>query len=345
MTSPPAFLPPIRFAIAACGAIAQRHAEILRSTPGAVLAAVCDPDESRARAFAAKHGNPPVFLSTDSLFAAGVCDALVVCAPSGLHGEWVAAAARAGAHVLVEKPLEITVARCEAAIEAAARARVRLGVVYQRRALELFRRVQATIARGALGPLTLADASIKWFRTPEYYAASRWRGTREIDGGGVLANQGVHVLDVLAWMGGGVEAVRAMTATRAHAIATEDTAVALLRYRNGAIGSLQATTAANPGEPMTFAFHGPRGTIVLENEKVKRWIEDGVDRTAERQAEEKTLPGYGDPHAGHRALILDFVAAIREAREPLVTGALARESVSVLEAIYASAASGVEQKV
>ncbi len=337
----------IRFGIAGLGAIAQRHAQIVAESEGLELAALCDPVAERLGALGEKHGVAPErrFASLRDLLAARCCDVLTICAPSGLHGEMIEAAAAAGVSVLCEKPLEVNLAKVDAAIRACRRANVRLGVIYQRRGMRLFQRMAETVAAGGLGPLAMASASVKWFRPSTYYAAESWHSNAALEGGGCLANQGVHALDTVQWVAGGAEAVSAFTATRAHPIKIEDTTAAVIRYRNGAIGALEAATSVFPGEPMTFAFHGARGTILISNEKITRWVEAGEDRTAAMQAEQASWPETADKFGGHRALILDMAAAVREGHEPLVNGAAGRESVALLEAIYESARAGREVRV
>lgn len=334
----------IRFAIVGCGKIAQRHADIVHDTPGLELTAVCDPDASAREAMAGRLAVPAGrrFASFRDLLDSRCCDAITICTPSGLHGAMIEAAAAAGVHCLVEKPLDVTLARVDAAIRACRAADVRLGVIYQRRGLQLFRRMVETVASGGLGPLAMADTAVKWFRPTKYYDPASWHGSRALEGGGALANQGVHGIDAVQWVAGGVESVKAFIATRAHPVEVEDTAVVAVRYHNGAVGCIQAATCSFPGEPLTFSFHGPKGTILVSNEKIARWVADGEDRTDAMKAEQASWPESGDAHAGHRALILDFAEAVREGRPPIVDGLVGRESVAVLEAIYESHRAGTE---
>jgi len=335
----------IRFGVVGLGAISVRHCKIIEETPGAALTALCDPDPRRLAAAGRERPAAARFASLGELIRARACDAIVICAPSGLHGDLIEEAAAAGLHSLCEKPLEVTLARAESAWRACRRAGTRLGVVYQRRGLELFRRMAAEVAAGRLGPLALAGASIKWFRPASYYQGGTWHGDPELEGGGCLANQAVHPIDALLMVAGRIEAVSAHIATRAHPIRVEDTAVAALRFASGAIGTLEAATSSFPGEPMTFQFHGPRGTLSVANEKIQRWAVEGADQTESARREHEALPEYGDGWAGHRVILRDFAAAIREGREPLVGARAAWESVAVLEALYESARTGRETAV
>jgi len=337
----------IRFGIVGCGKIAQRHAGIVHGTDGLELTAVCDPDAEKRGAIGERFsvGSDRRFSTLRDLLAARCCDILTLCTPSGLHGEMVEAAAAAGLHSLVEKPLDVTLSKVDSAIRACRKADVRLGVVYQRRGLQLFHRVAEVVSSNGLGTLSMADTAVKWYRAPTYYDPSSWHGSRALEGGGALANQGVHGIDAVQWIAGGVESVQAFIATRTHPVEVEDTAAVAVRYRNGAVGVIQAATSSFPGEPLTFAFHGSKGTILLENEKITRWVVESEDRTAALQAEQAAWPESSDRFAGHRALIFDMAEAVREGREPIVHGLVGRESVAILEAIYESARTGREVAV
>ncbi len=335
----------IRFGVVGCGKISQRHMEIVQATDGLELSAVCDPTPGRVEEVGRQFDVKSRFTDYRDLLEARVCDAVILCTPSGLHGEMIEAAAGAGLHVLVEKPLEVTLAKVDSAIRACRKAGVRLGVVYQRRGLRLFRRLAEVVGGGGLGQLALADTEVKWFRPSHYYDPGSWHGSKEMEGGGALANQGVHGIDAVQWVAGGVESVMAYITTRAHPVEVEDTAVVAVRYRNGAIGTIAAATSSYPGEPLTFRFHGPEGTLLIENERIRRWVERGDDRTETMQREHEGWPEYGDRYAGHRVLIRDLADAIREQRDPVVNGLVGRESVAILEAIYESARTGKEAAV
>lgn len=335
----------LRFGLVGCGTISARHAEILSTTEGLSLAAVCDPVDQRRQAMAEKHKVKHQFATLDELIASRCCDAVTICTPSGMHGEMIEAAARAGLHVLCEKPLEVNLAKVDAAIRVCRKHDVRLGVIFQRRGLMLFRRMAECVAAGKLGNLALADTYIKWHRPSKYYSADSWHGSHALEGGGALANQGVHAIDAVQWVAGGAETVMARIATRAHSVPVEDTAAVVIKYANGAIGVLEAATSSYPGEPLVFQFHGSRGTLTVSNEKITRWVEDEKDCTQAMQEEQGRWPEAGDRNAGHRALILDMAAAIREGRDPIVHGLVARESAALLEAIYESARTGRETPV
>src|SRR6202049_2824159 len=189
-------------------------------------------------------------------------DLVMIGSPSGLSAAGGIAAGHSGGHVLTKKPIDISTARADALIEAAASAAVKLGVIFQDRVKPDIRRLKQWIERGALGKVLLVDARVKWYRPPEYYGQSKWRGTLALDGGGALMNQGVHTVDLLLWLLGDVTRVQARTATALHKIESEDTAIAILEFAGGALGIFHATTAAYPGYPRRIEISGSEGTVI-----------------------------------------------------------------------------------
>src|SRR5208282_3380573 len=204
----------------------------------------------------------------DSFLKHRPMDLVIIGSPSGLHAEQGIAAARSGLHVLTEKPIEISTARADALIAAAKEAGVQLGVIFQDRAKPHIRQLKNWLEQNLLGRILFVDARVKWYRPPEYYATSRWRGTLALDGGGALINQGVHTIDLLLWLLGDVARVQARTATLLHKIEAEDTAVATLEFASGALGIFHATTAAYPGYPRRVEISGTEGTVILEHDRV-----------------------------------------------------------------------------
>ncbi|HET8524816.1 MAG TPA: Gfo/Idh/MocA family oxidoreductase, partial [Thermomicrobiales bacterium] len=274
-------------------------------------------------------------------------DAVCICTPSGAHEAVALAAAAAGKHLMIEKPLEIALDRIDRIIAAADAAGVKLGCVLPSRFMHGVEATKAALDGGRLGKLTLASASIPWFRSQEYYDGSAWRGTWELDGGGALMNQGIHTIDLLQWLVGPATSVYGQTTTLSHAIETEDTAAAILSLESGGIGTIRAGTGCYPGEPAKVELYGDRGTVVLEEGKVTVWkLADASSDEEARMSGQDATPGSGasDPMGitadRHRALLADLIAAIHEDREPAVSGAEARKSVELIRAIYASAKCG-----
>jgi predicted dehydrogenase len=337
------------FGIVGCGMIANFHARALDDVRGARLVGCFDAVPGAAQRLAERTGCR-AYLNLGEMLADRRIGAVTICTPSGAHLEPAVAAARAGKHVIVEKPLEITLKRCDKIIDECRRQGVVLATIFPSRFHQSAQLVKRAADAGRFGQLAIADAYVKWFRTQEYYDSGAWRGTWKLDGGGALMNQAIHNVDLLAWLAGPVTSVSAHTATVAHQrIAVEDVAVATLEFANGALGSLEATTAAYPGYLKRIELYGSGGSAVLEEEDIKVWEfakrlpQDAAIR--KRMAgRTKTGGGAADPtaigHHGHAALFKDVLDAIRSGRQPLVDGLEGRKSVEIILAVYKSAEIG-----
>lgn len=330
----------IGFGIIGAGMIGRLHCEALAAAKGAYIAAVADNVPGKAESFAEEHGIGAAYDDYHKMLEDQHVQAVSICTPSGVHAEPVVAAARAGKHILCEKPLEIVKEKMDAMIGECRAAQVKLASVLQRRTSQACKLAHETIQRGALGRLVLGDATVKWYRAPEYYASSSWRGTWQGDGGGALMNQGIHTVDVLLWLMGPVSKVFARCTHVAHAIEVEDTVVVDLEFLNGALGAILATTAAYPGLPTTVSVHGFEGSVMLEDFRLAQW---NVPSVPEPEMQEAPSLGGGssDPMAGvsiagHVALIEDLVCAIAEDRDPLIPGEEARKAVDLILAVYES---------
>ena len=340
---------PLGFAIIGTGMISRFHARALADVRGAKLAACFDKNGERAADFAKEVGCAP-YDSLDAMLADPKVDAVTIATPSGAHMEPAVAAARAGKHVLVEKPLEITLKRCDAIVKACDEAGVKLATIFPSRFHDSAKLLKKAIDGKRFGRVTLGDAYVKWFRTQQYYDSGAWRGTWKLDGGGALMNQAVHTVDLLLWLMGPAIEVQAYTATLAHErIEVEDTATAVVRFANGALGVIEASTATYPGYLKRIEIHGDQGTAVLEEEDVVRW--DFAKKTrgddavhAQMASRKSTGGGAADPaaigHHAHAMQMQNFVDAIRKGTEPAVGGAAGRIPVELILAIYKSARSG-----
>lgn len=340
------------FAIVGCGMIARFHVRALAEVPGTRVAALVSRSPESAARLAAETGLPPcpVFGSVEEAVAAPGVDAVVITTPSGAHLEPAVAAARAGKHVVVEKPLEITPERCDRIISACDAGGVKLCTIFPSRFADSSRALKSAVEAGKFGRLTLGETTCKWWRSQAYYDDGGWKGTQALDGGGALMNQAIHSVDLLLWMMGDAAQVCGFTATLAHErIEVEDTAVAAVRFANGALGVIQATTSVHPGYPKTIAVHGDRGSAVIEQEDVLRWDftppapeDDEVKRRF--AAKVGASGGAADPkaisHEGHRRQLADFVAAISEDRAPAVDGREGRKAVALICAVYESVRTG-----
>jgi len=332
----------IHVGLIGAGNISGTHARAAAAIPDVAIAGVFAPTREHARRLADTHGTT-TFDSLDALLAHRPLDLVIIGSPSGLHAEHGIAAARRGLHVLVEKPVDVTAARAALLADEADRAGVRLGVIFQDRLKPDVRRAHALVAGGALGRVTLAAARVKWFRPPEYYAGSRWRGTQALDGGGALMNQGIHTVDLLLWLFGPVRRVFARTAALLHPIEVEDTAVAVLEFESGALGTIEAATSAYPGYPRRVELTGSRGTLILDGDALTRV--DLVDARAESGAapiiasSAASSPVVADASA-HQRVIEDFIRAIETGAAPCCDGREARRSVALIEAVYRSSRIG-----
>jgi predicted dehydrogenase len=276
--------------------------------------------------------------------AAGVVDAVDICTPSGLHAEQGLVAAEHGLHVLCEKPLDLRVDRAERLVEAAEGRGLVLSCVLQRRTYRATRAVTAACHEGRLGRLLSCSAHIKWWRDQAYYDSSAWRGTWALDGG-VLANQAFHALDHLCWMAGPIVNVDyAVAETAVHSMEAEDLLIAVVQFESGARGVIEVTTGCNPPLCTRVEVFGTRGSAAFDDAEVVQFGCDGVDETDAFREGTGALGGRAEAMAislaGHRAIVDDFVCAIREGRPPLVTGRDALVGVRALQAIYGAAGVG-----
>ncbi len=340
---------PYGFAIIGTGMISQFHARAIAEVHGAKLIACFDRSKPSAKKFAKKLGCT-AYDSLDAMLDDPAVDVVTVATPSGAHMEPAIAAARAGKHVIIEKPLEITLKRCDCIIRECEKQGVKLSAIFPSRFHDSSIKMKRAIDAGRFGRLTLGDAYVKWFRTQEYYDSGAWRGTWKLDGGGALMNQAIHTVDLLTWLMGPVVEIQANTATLAHKrIEVEDVATATLRFANGALGVIEATTAAYPGYLKRIELHGSEGSAVLEEEDLKAWDFAKKNRSdaailREMASVKSTGGGAADPaaigHHGHTMQFRDVLKAIKSDGTPAIDGYEGRRSVEIILAIYKSAATG-----
>ncbi|MBX2872307.1 MAG: Gfo/Idh/MocA family oxidoreductase [Saprospiraceae bacterium] len=334
----------LNFAIVGTGAVAIHHYKSIQELPKARLVAVCSSTPERARLAEEKFG-VPAYYSVEQLLERPDIDVVCICTASGSHLEPTLLAAAKGKHVITEKPLEISLERADKMIAACKKAGVKLACIFQNRFKPDFQKVQQAIEQGVLGSLTLGNAYIKWFRSEAYYTSSDWKGTLAGDGGAALINQGIHTIDLLLSIFGGVKTVYGKIRTVKHKIEGEDLGVALLQFENGALGTIEGSTAIYPGFPERLEIFGQKGSIVLEGGNIKQWHVEGEEAKGET-AKEDTGSGASDPnaigHQAHKDQIADMIEAILMDREPAVNGEEARRSLAVIKGIYASSAGGGE---
>lgn len=342
---------PINIGIVGSGMIARIHARAIGELPGARLHAICNHRLAGAERLAAEY-RIPAYADLDAFLADPKLDLVSVCTPSGAHYGPTMAALAAGKHVVCEKPLEVTSGRIDTMIAAADRAGKTLASILNRRFTPALAAFRQALDAGRCGRLTSASCFVKWYREQGYYDSAPWRGTWALDGGGALMNQAIHTIDQLLLLAGPVVAVRALTATLAHQrIEVEDHGVALLRFANGALGVIEASTCtwSASGHPARVQLAGTDGSVFMADESFEVWDfrtpapEDAAIRATLMQSAAAGL-GANNPSAiGHLQHLRNFeeiLNAIREGREPATSAREARKAVALIEAIYQSARDG-----
>jgi len=340
----------IRFGIIGGGMIGPFHAEAISQLDDAELIGVATTRKKTAKPFAERFYAKAWYTDYRKLLQRDDIDVVNICTPPFLHEEMAIAAAEEGKHVLVEKPIAINLKEVDRMISACKKAGVKLGVIFQSRFNKDVKRIKEAIDKGDFGKLVVGDAYVKWFRTQEYYDSAAWRGTWDKEGGGALINQAIHTIDLLQWFMGEVDSLCAFIDTAIHKIEVEDVAAAALRFKNGAMGVIEGSTAIYPGLPRKLEIHGEKGTVIFEGDELKLWSFVGQEK--ERKGGEK-VRGFEDKKLGdtssdpthhsienHKLQIEDFVEAVREDREPLVNGLEGRKALEIIRAIYKSAKAG-----
>ena len=338
--------------IIGCGAISSMHIGAYLDCPRTQIRAVASRSESSARRAGERLG-VPWYTEYQTMLDRGDIDLVSICTPSGLHMEPALYAAERGIHVIVEKPIEITTERIDHMIAACDRHHVVLSCIFNNRFSDAHGFLKQAVQAGRFGKLININVSVRWYRKPEYYSASPWHGTLALDGGGALMNQGIHYVDLMQWLAGPVDSVFAYTGTLLHrSIEAEDTAVACLRFNSGALGTLIGTTSSYPGYPAELQLTGERGSAIITDGAITAWSfrdEDPLDARARAlmtQGSEKNNRS-ADPMAfameNHCRQIARVAEAIETAAPVDVDGREARKSVSIIEAIYRSAATHAEQ--
>jgi len=338
----------VRMGLIGCGGIARTHAAALASLPESNFVACADIDGDRARAWAAQHNVPLVFSDAESLLQSGEVDAVLVCTPHPSHAPLVVAAAEAGVHVLCEKPITTRLTDADRMIDAAARANIKFGVIFQRRFWPAAQRIRKAIDDGQLGDLTLGECIAHLSRDRAYFARDAWRGKWSTEGGGVLMNQAVHTIDKFQWYMGEAVEIFGRYATLVHGdyIDVEDTVVATVKFASGALGIIQASTSVKPNLGFRVAVHGSNGATasVWEFPESKEGIND-IWTVAGEEKFVTVWEGVEERRSGfpsfHALQIQDFIQAVRDDRPPAVTGAEARKSLEIILAIYHSSRTGL----
>ncbi|MFF2484022.1 Gfo/Idh/MocA family protein [Paenibacillus sp. NPDC058071] len=322
----------IHFAIVGCGHIAYKHAEAIREIDSAQISAVCDTNPATLDKFVELTGARGYLNLEEMLGSEPDVDVVCICTPSGLHARLAVTIARAGKHLIIEKPLALTLEDADRIQEAAKAAGVKAAVVHPNRYRPAILRLKQALERGAFGKLSHVNATVRWNRGQAYYDQAPWRGTQAMDGG-VLMNQAIHSLDLLQWLFGEVEQIKAMVDTRVRRIEAEDVAVATLRFEDGTLGLVEAaTTVYEKNLEETISVFGEDGYAVIGGVTanwIKHWKSASMsDPDIAALIEEIENDPYGQP--GHRHIIEDMIGAIRDDREPAVTVEDGRRAVKLV---------------
>jgi UDP-N-acetyl-2-amino-2-deoxyglucuronate dehydrogenase len=338
------------FGIVGTGVIAAIHAEAIALIPDARLVAVTDVAAGAAAAFTAAHGGEAE-PDLGALLARGDVEVVCVCVPSGLHAQVGVLAAKAGKHLIVEKPIDVSLDAADRLIGAAQAAGVALTVISQHRFDTGLVELTRLLGERALGRLVLGEASTKWYRSQDYYDSAAWRGTHAMDGGSLM-NQGIHYVDLLRWCMGPATEVTGVCTTQAHRMEAEDTALAIVRFSSGAVGTILSSTAACPGFPQRLEITGTKGTVTVEDGQIVRpAFGAGAGPATPGLAGSDAPAGPADPAAAgsdpaaldvasHAAQIADLLAAVDSGRQPAVSGQSAREALEIVCAVYESSRTG-----
>jgi UDP-N-acetyl-2-amino-2-deoxyglucuronate dehydrogenase len=330
----------VRFGIVGCGAISAVYVEAIAKLDRAVLTGVYDINTEKGTAFARQFGIV-YYPALEKLLSSDV-DAVCICTPSGLHASIAIQAANAGKNIVVEKPLGITAGQLDAIADACEKNKIRLCAISQMYFSDAFRKLKKAVDDGSFGRVFLADLSMKYFRSDEYYASGGWRGTWAMDGGGALMNQGIHGVGLLLELLGPVKSVTALTRTFAHPIEVEDTAVAILEFKSGVLGSIVATTSVTPGKPRIMSIHGTGGTAVLTEDTITEWSIKGEDSVVTKDHQIQTSASSPSNLSSelHCRQLKDFIDSIEKGKKPVLSISEGRMPVDLILAIYRSSKTG-----
>ncbi len=332
-----------RVALAGCGRISKNHIDALARVEGLSLSAVSDVDAARAKE-AGERAGVPWFASYEEMLAKAQCEVVTIATPSGLHPEQGILAARAGKHVITEKPMAISLSAADDLVHACDQAGVHLFVVKQNRLNPPIQLLRRALDKGRFGRIYMANCTVRWSRPQEYYDQAPWRGTWEFDGGAFM-NQASHYVDLIQWLVGPVESVMAKTATLARRIETEDSGVAILKFRSGALGAIEVTMLTYPRNlEGSITILGEKGTVKIGGtavNKVEHWIFSDYDDDDKLVESATTNPPnvYG---LGHEGYYRNVLSVLRGQARPDTDGRAGRKSLELILGIYESAKTGRE---
>jgi len=335
----------LKIGIVGCGVIADVHAQAIQKSQYTELASAFSRSEENARSFGGKYG-VSWHTDWDQFIADPDINAVSICTPSGNHLDYGVKAARAGKHVIVEKPIEVTLDRANRLIDICKEEDVQLAVIFQSRFMPQIQNLKQQLDNNVIGKLFMGDAYIKWFRSQEYYDSGQWRGTMKLDGGGTLINQSIHTIDLLQWIMGGVESIYGQIGIFTHEnLEGEDNAVATLRFKNGAIGVIEGSTSVQPSRSRRIELHGEGGSAIIDDNSVEIQLA-GDEPEKQSNAREKVSTGSSSPLAGfsidpHKDQFDAIAVAIEKNEQPPMAGQEAIKSLAIVLAIYESSKTNI----
>lgn len=331
------------FGVIGCGLISGVHCKAIKNIENANLIAVSDINENAARSRAEEYGTD-YYTDYAQLLGRDDIDVVCICTPSGLRRDIAIAAARHGKNIIVEKPIEISIDRINSILEECELNGVSIAGIFSLRYNEVYRILKKAVSLDRFGKLILGDVFIKWYRDQKYYDSAPWRGTWELDGGGSLMNQSIHYIDLLQWIMGPVDEVYGACGMLNHErVEVEDTATAVVKFKNGAQGIIEGTTSTYPGISSRMEIHGQKGSVLIENNTIKLWKfidKHPIDKEAGELTLAKSQCGISDPEAIdwllHKRQIEDILYSLMNGEEAMVDGLEARKAVEIIQAIYKS---------
>jgi UDP-N-acetyl-2-amino-2-deoxyglucuronate dehydrogenase len=335
----------IGYAVVGLG-IGRAHADGVLSSERGKLVAVCDIDEKRLGKFKSEHPDVEAYPDFTEMLRDDRIQVVSICVPSGLHAKLAVQAMEAGKHVLVEKPIDITVEAAAKIEEARVRTGLKAGVIHQNRFNACMEPLREALDAGRLGRLILGTFAVKWFRDQKYYDAGGWRGTWEMDGGGSLMNQAVHTVDIMQWLMGEVDTVTSYAGIHNHHIDTEDLTASIIKFKSGAVATFVSTTCAYPGISTDIQLYGTGGSVEIDGDKLKLWKLTDADELEEEEMLDMYGGGGGSPSAdpgkvrGHAFQVHDMIDAVYYDRDPVIPPREAIKSVAIVNAVYESARTG-----
>jgi predicted dehydrogenase len=335
----------IRYGIVGCGHIAKKHVGAIANVEGAVLTAVCDTNAERLQEFVTDEVKG--FLDLQEMLKADLVDVVSICTPSGLHKALTVQVAEAKKHVVVEKPMALTLEDANEMMEACEKNNVKMAVVHPNRFRPAILELRKQLDKGAFGKIGHANATVRWNRNQAYYDQAPWRGTKAMDGG-VLMNQAIHNMDLLLWMMGDIEEVSSYDATRIRDIEAEDTSLSVIRFKNGALGVLEAAVTIYPKNlEESLSIFGETGTAIIGGPNanwIKTWdFAEGSEEEKQQIIDQVAADPFGTP--GHECIIQDMTNAVEQDYIPVVSGKEGREALAFVIACQQAAETGKAVKM